>query len=150
MSTAVQSREVLRCRHCHLNQFATVSGNCRRCQKPYARVGPLPIPPAPEPEACNALPLPRIDASALRQATSQVLRACRHTSGLSQNEMARRFHCERTYVSKIENARVLPETKQLANLAKFFGIRLYWLVTMIEGALEERADGALSENVRAN
>ena len=138
MSTTVQVREVLRCPHCDLNQFATVSGNCRRCQKPYVEPEAAPI----VLESRKPGKLFATRGSGLRQATSRVLLVCRGASGLSRSEMGRQFPCPRTYISKTENGRALPGPMQLAKLAEFFGISPYWLVTMIEGAMESRADTA--------
>src|SRR5947199_10157834 len=99
MATAlapVDSREVVRCDHCHLVQFRTNNNLCRKCKTSLDEDEPEPIlvmqPPAPEPSAD--------DHSHLQVATA--IRMFRQKSGLSQRQLAWLMQVPRTYFSNIE------------------------------------------------
>jgi len=59
-----ESREIVRCKHCRLNQYLTKSGNCRRCsgvlrwvEHPFLK--PLDTPPEPLDETFIKPPEPQ-------------------------------------------------------------------------------------------
>src|SRR5947209_19895751 len=91
----VDSREVVRCDHCHLVQCRTNNNLCRKCKTSLDEDDPEPIlevhTPAPEPATD--------DHSPLQVATA--IRMFRQKSGLSQRQLALRMQVPRTYVSKI-------------------------------------------------
>ncbi|HUS18272.1 MAG TPA: helix-turn-helix transcriptional regulator [Terriglobales bacterium] len=105
----VDSREVLRCDHCHLVQFRTNNNLCRKChlsldtEEPEPEIAP--IPDAPAANHGNGLQI----ASAIR--------SLRLRSGLSQRQLALRMQVPRTYVSKIENEKATPTLSSLQRLA---------------------------------
>jgi transcriptional regulator with XRE-family HTH domain len=107
----VDSREVVRCDHCHLVQFRTANNLCRKCKTSLDEDEPEPIlvvkPPVREPETTNH--------SHLQIATS--IRMFRQKSGLSQRQLAMRMQVPRTYVSKIENEKAMPTLSSLERLA---------------------------------
>jgi transcriptional regulator with XRE-family HTH domain len=107
----VDSREVVRCDHCHLVQFRTNNNLCRKCRAALDEDEPEPIlvEPAPvaEPPAGNH--------SHLRIAAA--IRTLRQKSGLSQRQLALRMQVPRTYVSKIENEKAVPTLSSLQRLA---------------------------------
>jgi transcriptional regulator with XRE-family HTH domain len=107
----VDSREVVRCDHCHLVQFRTVNNLCRKCKTSLDEDEPEPIlivqPPPVEPAHSNH--------SQLQIATS--IRMLRQKSGLSQRQLAMRMQVPRTYVSKIENEKAMPTLSSLQRLA---------------------------------
>src|SRR5258707_4015015 len=94
----VDSREVVRCDHCHLVQFLTTNHFCRRCR---ASLDPE-EPEAVAVEAQVAVPTNGNGHAHLQVATA--IRALRLRSGLSQRQLALRMQVPRTYVSTIENA----------------------------------------------
>jgi transcriptional regulator with XRE-family HTH domain len=106
----VDSREVVRCDHCSMVQFRTVSGLCRRCRASLDHEEPPAVEAAPEPQLASA------PASvALQVATA--IRALRQRNGLSQRQLALRMRVPRTYVSKIENEKATPTLSSLERLA---------------------------------
>lgn len=107
----VDSREVVRCDHCHLVQFRTNSNLCRKCRTSLDAEEPEPIlieqPPVIEPPSGNH--------SHLQIASA--IRSLRQRSGLSQRQLAMRMQVPRTYVSKIENEKAVPTLSSLQRLA---------------------------------
>jgi transcriptional regulator with XRE-family HTH domain len=114
MATAlapVDSREVVRCDHCHLVQFRTTNNLCRRCRTSLDEDEPEPI-LAPQPQAeapANG------NHSHLQVAAA--IRMLRQKSGLSQRQLALKMQVPRTYVSKIENEKAMPTLSSLQRLA---------------------------------
>jgi len=114
MATAlapVDSREVVRCDHCHLVQFRTTNNLCRKCRISLDEDEPEPIlasqPPVEAPTHGSH--------SQLQVAAS--IRMLRQKSGLSQRQLALRMQVPRTYVSKIENEKAMPTLSSLQRLA---------------------------------
>jgi transcriptional regulator with XRE-family HTH domain len=107
----VDSREVVRCDHCHLVQFRTNNNLCRKCKTSLDEDEPEPIlaeePPVMERPAGNH--------SHLQIAAA--IRSLRQKSGLSQRQLALRMQVPRTYVSKIENEKAVPTLSSLQRLA---------------------------------
>jgi transcriptional regulator with XRE-family HTH domain len=107
----VDSREVVRCDHCHLVQFRTTNNLCRKCRTSLDEDIPEPVmveqPPAPAPPSGNH--------SHLQIAAA--IRMLRQKSGLSQRQLALRMQVPRTYVSKIENEKAVPTLSSLQRLA---------------------------------
>lgn len=107
----VDSREVVRCDHCHLVQFRTANNLCRKCKTSLDEDEPEPIlivkPPVRDPETTNPAQL-QVAAS---------IRMFRQKSGLSQRQLAMRMQVPRTYVSKIENEKAMPTLSSLERLA---------------------------------
>lgn len=107
----VDSREVVRCDHCHLVQFRTMNNLCRKCRTSLDEDEPEPIltvqPAAPE--AASSRPSHLQIAAAIRM--------LRQKGGLSQRQLALRMQVPRTYVSKIENEKAVPTLSSLQRLA---------------------------------
>jgi len=121
----VDSREVIRCDHCHLVQFLTNNHLCRRCRTSLD----------PEPEPIIAEPQPAVASNGNGNGHSnghghpqiQVahsIRAFRHRFGLSQRQLALRMQVPRTYVSKIENEKATPTLSSLARLARALEVNI--------------------------
>lgn len=108
--TSVDSREVVRCDRCHLVQFRTISGSCRRCRKSLDEE----IPP-PEEAASVPAATPGHGDAGVQVATA--IRTLRQRSGISQRQLALRMGVPRTYVSKIENDKATPTLASLQRLA---------------------------------
>ena len=107
----VDSREVVRCDHCHLVQFRTNNNLCRKCKTSLDEDEPEPI-LVEQPPAIEA---PRGNHSHLQIAAA--IRMLRQKSGLSQRQLALRMQVPRTYVSKIENEKAVPTLSSLQRLA---------------------------------
>jgi transcriptional regulator with XRE-family HTH domain len=107
----VDSREVVRCDHCHLVQFRTNNNNCRRCRTSLDNE-PEAVVVAPEiaPAVTNNSSHPQIQIAL-------AIRSLRRRSGLSQRQLAGRMQVPRTYVSKIENEKATPTLSSLERLA---------------------------------
>ena len=108
----VDSREVVRCDHCHLVQFRTNNNNCRKCRTSLDdEPEPVVVTPEAVPTIDNNSSLPQIQIAL-------AIRSLRHRSGLSQRQLAGRMQVPRTYVSKIENEKATPTLSSLARLAR--------------------------------
>ena len=108
----VDSREVVRCDHCHLVQFRTNNNNCRKCRTSLDdEPEPVVVTPEVVPTINNNSSLPQIQIAL-------AIRSLRHRSGLSQRQLAGRMQVPRTYVSKIENEKATPTLSSLARLAR--------------------------------
>jgi len=107
----VDSREVVRCDHCHLVQFRTNNNICRKCKTSLD---------ADEPEPILMDPPPVVEAPTGHHSHLQIaasIRMLRQKSGLSQRQLALRMAVPRTYVSKIENEKAVPTLSSLQRLA---------------------------------
>jgi len=116
-------REVIRCRHCHLNQFMTGNGMCRKCRlslhEPVPDVAPvaiaLPRPDGPyTPGDCMDIP-----------GAVKLLRLC---NMLTQKELAEKAGVPRTYISKIETGTCLPTLDSMQNIADGLGVGMFELI----------------------
>src|SRR5215467_786177 len=106
----VDSREVVRCDHCHLVQFRTNNHLCRKCRASLDEDEPpaiLVVPPVSVPE----------DEKRSHLQVAAAIRRLRQKSGLSQRQLALRMQVPRTYVSKIENEKAVPTLSSLYRLA---------------------------------
>ena len=127
----VDSREVVRCDHCHLVQFRTANNLCRKCRTSLDEDEPEPVvivqPPPAEPVNGNH--------SQLQVATA--IRMYRQKSGLSQRQLAMRMQVPRTYVSKIENEKAMPTLSSLQRLAIALEVSMADLVKGSHMSLED-------------
>jgi transcriptional regulator with XRE-family HTH domain len=127
----VDSREVVRCDHCHLVQFRTVNNLCRKCKTSLDEDEPEPIlevqPQAAEPVNDNH--------SHLQVASA--IRMFRQKSGLSQRQLALRMQVPRTYVSKIENEKAMPTLSSLQRLATALEVSIAELLKGSSRTLED-------------
>ena len=127
----VDSREVVRCDHCHLVQFRTINHLCRKCKTSLDEDEPEPIleiqPPPPEPSASEQ---PDVHVAAS-------IRMLRQKYGLSQRQLALRMQVPRTYVSKIENEKAKPTLSSLQRLATALEVSMAALVKGPNRTLEE-------------
>src|SRR5882757_11483286 len=116
MATAlapVDSREVVRCDHCHLVQFRTNNNLCRKCHLSLEADIEEPEPIVAE-VVGQASPMGH--GNQIQIATA--IRSLRLRSGLSQRQLALRMQVPRTYVSKIENEKATPTLSSLERLAR--------------------------------
>jgi transcriptional regulator with XRE-family HTH domain len=132
--SGLRPREVVRCRQCLLVQFRTLSDLCRRCEHPLAP------PPRPDLGVSGALSDVRGRASdhlrfsaehqslheklhsrtrTARELTiGRKLRELRDQRCLTQQQMAVKAGVPRTYISRIENARLLPGPVMLRRISE--------------------------------
>jgi transcriptional regulator with XRE-family HTH domain len=134
MATAlasVDSREVVRCDHCHLVQFRTNNNLCRKCRTSLDEDEPEPIleVQAPVEEPANGR------HSHLQVAST--IRMLRQKSGLSQRQLALRMQVPRTYVSKIENEKAMPTLSSLQRLATALEVSMADLLKGSSHTLED-------------
>ncbi len=114
----VDSREVVRCDHCHLVQFRTNNHLCRRC-KTSLDDEPEPIVVQPEPQ-----PVVSTGSTSSALPVAMAIRNLRLRAGLSQRQLAMRMRVPRTYVSKIENEKACPTLSSLERLAEALHVRV--------------------------
>ena len=142
----VDSREVVRCDHCHLVQFRTNNNLCRRCKTSLDEDEPEPI-LAEQPAVVEA---PAGNRSHLQIAAA--IRMLRQKSGLSQRQLALRMQVPRTYVSKIENEKAVPTLSSLQRLATALEVSVGDLLkgtgrTLEDEIAELMGDGFIAEVV---
>lgn len=128
----VDSREVVRCDHCHLVQFLTTSHLCRRCRTSLDPEEPEPV--AAEPEVST--PAANGNGHAHIQ-VALAIRVLRQRNGLSQRQLALRMQVPRTYVSKIENEKATPTLSSLERLARALEVTV---PELLNGGARSRQD----------
>ena len=127
----VDSREVVRCDHCHLVQFRTANNLCRKCRTSLDEDEPEPIVIVQPPPVAPA----NGKHSQLQVATA--IRMFRQKSGLSQRQLAMRMQVPRTYVSKIENEKAMPTLSSLQRLAVALEVSMADLLKGSNPSLED-------------
>ena len=143
-------REVVRCGECSLVQFRTASDMCRRCYKALPSLKPMVEETVAEPEAADSAfadldegqPVARAERNR-RVGMGSRLRACRIKMGLTQIEMAEKLQIPRTYLSRIENDRLLPGPLMIAKFANDLGINVSDVLPSLTAQLDNdrRWDG---------
>jgi DNA-binding XRE family transcriptional regulator len=120
---SIDSKAVIRCKKCQLNQFMTRQGNCRRCRRPLLCEEPPVIVPAFQPAQPAGPARPSVDmATAI-----WLLRSAR---GMSQRDMAKKMGIARTYISKLEGNRCVPSPPQIRRIAGILEVSEYCLVAL--------------------
>lgn len=129
------NRPVVRCPHCKLRQYETVSGNCRRCklrlrepEPPVVEVAP------PEPEKI----LKGYGRHPKTPNMAEAIKSIRMNMGLSQRDLAIKMKVPRTYVSKIENAKAEPTLTSLYKFAAGFGLKPQVFIMAAQKIAEEK------------
>jgi transcriptional regulator with XRE-family HTH domain len=135
----VDSREVVRCDHCHLVQFRTLNNLCRKCRTSLDEDEPEPIlaetPALPEPTASRPSHLQ----------VSAAIRMLRQKGGLSQRQLALRMQVPRTYVSKIENEKAVPTLSSLQRLATALEVSVGDLLRGTSRSLEDEISDLMND-----
>ena len=137
----VNSREVVRCDHCHMVQFRTLNGLCRRCRQALDREDLPIIEIGLEPQAVVVSPPPLLQVA-------KAIRRLRERAGLSQRQLALRMGVPRTYISKIEKERAKPTLLSLRRMARALRVTVAELLNSAqnEAALSELlADDFIAE-----
>jgi DNA-binding XRE family transcriptional regulator len=111
-SAVLSERVVVRCPSCRLVQYSTASNRCRRCYLPLT-VQPPPPPPAPAPSRPNV---------------AAGVRNWRRMRGLTQKQLAVASQLPRTYISRIENGRIIPGLVTLERVAGALSVSLPFLL----------------------
>src|SRR6267154_6423361 len=134
MATAlapVDSREVVRCDHCHLVQFRTNNSLCRKCRTSLDEDEPEPILEVQAPVE------PPSNGHRSHLQVASAIRMLRQKSGLSQRQLALRMQVPRTYVSKIENEKAMPTLSSLQRLATALEVSVGDLLKGTSRSLED-------------
>ena len=124
--------EAFRCSACGLNQFMTVSGNCRRCREPLVIRQVETIFPEP--------PLPKKLIEPPEYTVGDVFRVCRLAVGLSQVEMMAKLSARkafRSWISRIENNVHNPTFSSICRYAGAFGVSPYFIALMLDPIYEQ-------------
>lgn len=122
--------EVIRCSNpkCKLNQFLTEANACRRCKTLLRIPEAIPVPRG------AGRPLMPINSSAdkLHNNFALTLRLIRQSKNLSQRQLGARMGCPRTYISKVENGKAMPNLSSLERIAAALGMRMSGIIAMVE------------------
>ena len=115
---SVDERPVTRCARCGLVQYATASGDCRRCGQCLGVGYPKPAPRR------VAAPLAARPARKMPD-VGRRLRELREARGLTQAALCERCAAlSRSFVSRVEHGRFLPSLGFLERLAEALGVGL--------------------------
>jgi DNA-binding XRE family transcriptional regulator len=138
----LQPREVVRCLRCQLVQFRTTSDLCRRCDHP------LQPPPRLDLHEDGAIrgksnglrfsadrELHSRTRTARELTIGRKLRELRDQRHLTQQEMAAKAGVPRTYISRIENARLLPGPVMLQRISEALQVGILDLLPKSSQAL---------------
>ena len=141
----IPPREVLRCQHCQLVQFRTMSDMCRRCAKTLPSWIPFGVTPEEDESQqnlaeCDAsdgeLPIDRAGRNR-RVSIGAKIKELREDRQLTQIEMASLLGIPRSYLSRIENRRLLPGPMMVARFAAALELEISELLPP-----ERRKDGS--------
>ncbi len=104
-STATE-REVIRCKHCNLNQYLTGNDCCRRCDKPLHDPEPVEEPENPTPilpiPVHRRVPITRYTPTSYLMNFGPILRQVRQELGFTQEDTAYISGVSRVYLTRIE------------------------------------------------
>jgi transcriptional regulator with XRE-family HTH domain len=109
--------EVVRCQSCRLVQYRGGKSRCRRCLQPLADDS---IPDASTSTAPGTAPERHIGAT---------IRQWRRINGFTQKHLAVKSQLPRTYISRIENGRLVPGLVSLERIAGALNISLPTLLS---------------------
>jgi transcriptional regulator with XRE-family HTH domain len=136
----VDSREVVRCDHCHLVQFRTTNNLCRKCRTSLDE-------DVPEPILVEATPAEvPVNGNHSQLQIAAAIRSLRQKSGLSQRQLALRMSVPRTYVSKIENEKAMPTLSSLQRLATALEVGMADLLKGSSRTLDEEIDDLMQDD----
>lgn len=121
-------KSVVRC-ECKLVQFSRNDKTCPRCKEPYEAKAIEPITPVLREESKEPRTRPE---DWLRRTMPLVLRYFRERRGLSQGQLASRMKVQRTYISKCEMGKTLPNPKSLRRFVTATGFSLTKILFMCE------------------
>ena len=162
VTVEIHPRDVLRCHHCLLVQFRTVSNLCRKCAHA------LPLPPRFEtaPLGLNGAAgrlnggsrfaadqgLQPRGKTARELTIGRKLRELREERHLTQQDMAGKAGVPRTYISRIENARLLPGPVMLQRIADALSVAILDLLpqTKVGSSTAELAPGFVEDSYWAS
>ena len=143
VQTEPAPREVVRCLECRLVQFRTASDHCRRCSKPLPSLIPFVDPAQAEADLAapdfnaseNDQPMDRAGRNR-RVSIGAKMKDLREERHLTQVEMSEILGIPRSYLSRIENSRLLPGPMMVAKFAEALELDIAELLP-----LERRRDG---------
>lgn len=123
------NRVVIRCSHCHLNQFETKSGLCRKCRKSLFG-GPL--------QEVQKIYTPPPVASRVRRRYPDIgfaIKLLRLANGMSQNDLAEKTGWLQQHISVVENGRKQPRIEAIESFAAALNATPYALITIAEACV---------------
>jgi len=115
----LETRIVLRCKHCTLVQFQTASRRCRRCRRPFFKDTAAPVVP-------NIVE--KTVAERRQRPVARWLKELRTARHLSQRKLAELMRVPRTYISKVEASHATPTLRLLSSMANALQVSIAELV----------------------
>lgn len=119
------TRTSVRCDNCHLVQFESVNGKCRKCHAPFKDSEPASPPETQTQTVAAPEPEPPVSAHLLAERQVDIAFAVltlRRWRKWSQRELSFHSGMVRTYISSLERTVFLPNIKQIERVAAAFGI----------------------------
>ncbi len=111
-----EARAVVRCQACHLNQFLTNTGECRRCKGKNIGNYHLVIPITTDAATLTST------MQSFRKSLGTFIRAVRMERRLTQAQLAVCLHTHRTFISRIESGRCSPPLAMFARASFLMGL----------------------------
>jgi ribosome-binding protein aMBF1 (putative translation factor) len=124
--------EVIRCPHCSLVQFMTANGDCRKCRESLT-VKELPVAAETVQEtvqiaAYGRKPTRTAHIHGRQYDIGVAVWLLRKSLGMTAQTVSGRMGVARSYISKVENDRVVPTPEMIKRLAEALGIPTQGLV----------------------
>lgn len=124
---AMDDRPTIQCPHCGIVQFFKPTRfRCVRCRLRFAVLS-LPVVVEEEEKPAEVQP-----QSTISQLVARRIFEIREAKGISQRSLAKTMACPRTYISKIECLKSIPNLAQIYRVAEALGVSVYDLVTDTE------------------
>jgi transcriptional regulator with XRE-family HTH domain len=144
MLASVNAREVVKCDYCALIQFvptAGISAPCRRCHVPLDKPSTeIPAPASPAISWSTSASVGLLQCASPQEILSRAIRCRRLGLGMSQRQLALRMSVPRTYVSKIENQKTLPNVSSLEKIAVGLDTTINELLRASDRTRQEHVD----------
>jgi transcriptional regulator with XRE-family HTH domain len=119
-------RDVIRCITCGMVQFRTRTGNCRRCLRLLPPKVEFLIPP-PEPQEGPDDDRQLFEKWPNREMVEKIgqrIRQLRESRGMTQSQLQARSRVSRSYLSRIESAKMTPSLGTLEKLSEALDVGL--------------------------
>jgi hypothetical protein len=129
---ATEDRKRIRCK-CGLIQFVNKTQVCVRCRQSYSA---QPVSEAATPVVAKQPPVDPMPGQKVFDFSMWigfVLWDIRRRQGLSQADLARRLHCQRTWLTKIESRQTIPTmSESFPRLCAGLNVTPWYVVRMAE------------------
>lgn len=126
-------RETVKCFYCKLSQFRAESSKCRRCKRCVDDPALMEVVTVQIAATAPAPVLwPETDYDLLAMVVAELFTELRGKARLSQRQLAARMGVPRSYISKIENSKVMPVLSSLYRICDALGVTVTEFTTRVD------------------